>query len=317
VFAEFTNIVHDSSGFFTFVMSANGTFSGSLVMGRTYPMTGQFDSSGFATVSVPRPGTNALSVVMALDLTTNFAETVLGTVSDGNWSANLTGDRAPFNAVSDPAPQAGRYTLVLAGSNISTNPAGHGYGTMTVDTTGKVKFAGTLADGTVISHSASISRGGKWPFYVSLYKGQGSVLGLCTFTNSGTYGVNGGFAWNKDASTNAIYYPSGFNFTSAAVGSTFTPPASGNRVLDVASGFAALDEGGLLSQFSSGFALSSNNVVTVDAPATNGLSGVINGSFTHPETGRKSTLKGVILQQTTNAYGFFLSTNESGSFILQ
>ena len=61
-------------------------------------------------------------------------------------------------------------------------------------------------------------------------------------------------------------------------------------------------------------------------PATNALalsvsasSGLITGTFTHPDTGKKSNVKGVVLQQPGSLFGagFFLSTNLSGLFLYQ
>ncbi|NOS68618.1 MAG: hypothetical protein HOP33_01630 [Verrucomicrobia bacterium] len=318
----------ESSGYFTFVMTANGTFSGSVNMGGTYAMSGQFDSAGVANINVARAGTNALAVAMSLDLSTNFTETVNGTVSNGTWTATLAGDRAPFNAVNNPAPQAGKYTLVFDIS-LGGPPAGVGFGTVSVDTAGKVKFAGTLGDGTVVSQSSSISRNGEWPLYVSLYKKKGLAIGWMTITNAGQSTTLGQYYWHKDADSNAVFYPSGFDVTQSALSSTFTPASAGTRVVNAPTGTAEMRYGGLSADFASGITLSTNNIITVDAPATNALtlsvsasSGLITGSFTHPDTGKKVSVKGVVIQQTGGAVGFdalglFVSTNQTGLFRLQ
>ena len=49
----------------------------------------------------------------------------------------------------------------------------------------------------------------------------------------------------------------------------------------------------------------------------NVISGAVSGSFIHPATGRSTGLQGVLLQNQNVARGFFLGTNQSGSFFLQ
>jgi hypothetical protein len=47
------------------------------------------------------------------DLRLDRPDTISGTVSDGRWVSPLMGDRAVFNKRSNPASQAGRYTLIV------------------------------------------------------------------------------------------------------------------------------------------------------------------------------------------------------------
>ena len=49
----------------------------------------------------------------------------------------------------------------------------------------------------------------------------------------------------------------------------------------------------------------------------NTISGAVSGSFIHPATGRRSALEGVLLQNQNSVRGFFLGTNQSGSFTLE
>ena len=48
--------------------------------------------------------------------------------------------------------------------------------------------------------------------------------------------------------------------------------------------------------------------------SVNPSTGVLSGSF--EDTGRTAAIKGVVLQEQTNAAGFFLGTNAAGSFLL-
>ena len=77
----------------------------------------------------------------------------------------------------------GRYTYVLdpVDDGDPTVPQGFGYGTLTVSTTGRGQMLGVLGDGTKISSMVPVSGYGTWPLYASLYKNQGSCLGLISF----------------------------------------------------------------------------------------------------------------------------------------
>jgi hypothetical protein len=51
---------------------------------------------------------------------------------------------------------------------------------------------------------------------------------------------------------------------------------------------------------------------------TNKTTGVISGSFANPANSKQLIkVNGVILQNQTNAQGYFLATNQSGIFLLQ
>jgi len=46
--------------------------------------------------------------------------------------------------------------------------------------------------------------------------------------------------------------------------------------------------------------------------------GALSGSFANPSNPKQSiTIKGVLLQNQTNAAGYFLGTNQSGAFLLE
>ena len=46
--------------------------------------------------------------------------------------------------------------------------------------------------------------------------------------------------------------------------------------------------------------------------------GLISGSFQNPANAKQTiTLNGILLQNQTNAQGYFLGTNQSGAFLLE
>jgi hypothetical protein len=90
--------------------------------------------------------------------------------------------------------------LVIPGKdNDPSVPAGDGFGVVSVGTSGKIKFKGTLADGTKVSQSTSLSKDGLWPMYVSLYSGKGSLVSWQAFANQINSDLNGMLNWIKAA----------------------------------------------------------------------------------------------------------------------
>jgi hypothetical protein len=84
-----------------------------------------------------------------------------------------------------------------------------------------------------------------------------------------------------------------------------------------------LRDGNLGLAITNDVTLGSNNSVTVTS-GSNNLSisislptGLLNGSFVHPDTKAKTSIKGVVLQEQNNARGFFLGTSQSGAVILE
>jgi hypothetical protein len=84
-----------------------------------------------------------------------------------------------------------------------------------------------------------------------------------------------------------------------------------------------LEQGNLTAPLTNVVSLSTANKFTVALPNVDKLaltlapaSGLIAGSFVHPDTLKKSSLKGVILQKQQIGGGFFLGTNQSGTISL-
>jgi hypothetical protein len=320
LFYRTNGVFNDSAGFITLTMNTNGGFSGQLRLTNTYSFTGQFNASGTATFTVARTGMSSLSVSLTMDLSDNFTERATGTITDGTWTSVVTIDRATFSSTLNPCPYAGQYTIAFPGSTGSL-PAGNGYGLVKIGAGGFATVSGSLADGTAISQSVSISKDGAWPFYASLYSGKGVVLGW--ITNSVETGLGGDVSWVKTGAAGGSYYRSGFTNDMTIDGSVYTAPATGARALNLLSGTIVASGGSLTGPFTNTFTLSTGNVVTLTSRANSmtnvvitSTNGFFTGSFTHPVTKLTSTFKGVILQNSTNAKGFFLSTNLSGSILI-
>jgi hypothetical protein len=313
-----TNLVHQfSSGFVALTVGSRGEFSGRVSLdGGTYPFAGRFDLEGQGHVQVRRGKAPALEV----DLQLNFAGNQIdGTVTDGTWSAELFADRVLMPA-SMGNDYLGVYTMAMSGNNAAAGFLGDSYASLWVDYYGTIRMSGKLADGTSIRQTLKVSQNGLWPFYVSLYNGKGSIFGWITFSNQTTPGLSGNLVWFKPANPRNKLFPVGFTNQITAVGSTFFTPDGVNvgTPVHVNSGTLTLTGGNLPPGQS--YLINLAEVVADAGPVQvqwNPVFGLVKGSFIHPVTGHRTRLQGVVLQEQGVARGYFMGTNESGTFLLQ
>ena len=156
----------------------------------------------------------------------NATNQFTGSLSDGTWAAPMHGTKAIFNVKTNPAPYTGNYTIAIPGQPVSSLQLGNGFGSVKVDGSGNVKFAGVLADGTKITQAAVMSKDGTWPMFVPLYKGKGLAIAWISFTNRAMDDLHGQINWIKQPDVTAHYYPEGLAFAGNAVGfSAFAPPS--------------------------------------------------------------------------------------------
>jgi hypothetical protein len=108
----------------------------------------------------------------------------------------------------------------------------------------------------------------------------------------------------------------------AITGSTFTPGSSKVPVLGAAHFQITLSGGDLPVALTNDATLSLAGQFATNGPGISRLTlnvtntGIIRGSFLDPATGLATPIRGVVMQQQTNAAGFFLSTNATGLFQL-
>ena len=315
LFYETDGVELGRSGAITLTTSSSGSYSGKLQLGASsYSFTGSFNVLGQATNTIIRKG--AVSLGLTLIGNPNDSNVITGTVTDGaTWSADLRATRAAYNAQNGPPP--GNYTLVFPGTNGNAQlPAGNGYGTVNISTAGKLKFSGSLADGTKISQSAALSANGEWPFFDSLYKGQGQILGWLLFTNSSPATLSGNVNWIKSPTACGKFYTNGFNFESAAMGSFFNPAA--NPLIGFTNGVVIVSGGNLPSNIVNDVIVTngsivvnlSSNKLTLKLSASKGT---FTGSVVNPATGASKSFTGVFLQSEDLGLGYSLGTNQSSS----
>ena len=313
-----------NSGSFSFSVTSGRALSGNLDLGgQTVPLSGKFDLGGAANLVSKRPhGEPSLNTTLQLDFPNQL---ISGTVSDGHFTAGLSGYQGVFSSSDKATNFEGQYSLVIPGmTNPAVGPFGTGYGTAKVSPSGAITLAGSLADGTAISQSSVVSQYGNWPLYVSLYGGKGSLWGWIYFTDhTHTLAAPSGLSWiNTTNSCKTAVYRSGFtNQEVTVIGGLYLPGEMLPADLT-----ATLTGGNLSCVITNGVTISSSDKITLTnlVDETNKLkltisksTGVIGGSFANPAEPQKTIkINGVIQQGQTNAQGYFLGTNQSGTFTL-
>jgi hypothetical protein len=217
LFFESSGIEFGKSGLVNIRTSKRGSYSGKMALaGKNYPFRGTFDSSGASSAAISSK--TAGVITFDLQANTNDNSTITGVVSGDSWVANLTAYEEAFNKRTNAAPFAGKYSLTFPGPGDGdpTLPQNDGNGTVTVNSTGQVKFKGVLGDGTKISQSATVSQDGNWPFYVPLYKQGGQIMGWLNFGGSD---IGGQTSWIKLPNARDKTFPDGFDLNPVATGS--------------------------------------------------------------------------------------------------
>lgn len=296
LFYESSAVRLQSAGSVKLTVTTGGKYSGSLqTAAAKYSFTGQFGQFCQGTATILRKGSTPLTLNLTLQ-PANASQPFSGTLSDGNWTAQVIGQPAVFNIKTNPAPYAGTYTLIIPGGNTSPSFAlGNGFASLTVDGNGNIKLAGTLADGTKISQAVGVAGNGSWPFFVPLYKGQGCAIGWISITNRQNDDMNGPINWIKTPNPVNKYYPGGLTIQSSAVGSLFSGSAQG-----MALGVAKV-------QLSAPSGSTNGLVMSLKMAKT----GVFTGSMLNRTTGKPVAFQGALLQSQNTGYGFMLNTNQS------
>ena len=319
------------SGLVRIAVSAIGRFTGRVdVDGGVWSFAGYLNPNGFATVTIPRRGKSALTVTVQADLA---GGPVTGTVSDGTSTFDFTDSESTYNARTNPAPQAGRYTLVIESDPSVTGssaPQASGYATIAVGTNGGAAVVGCLADGTPFSTTGCVANDGTLALYWASPGAAATLNGVLTFRPATVSDLDGTLAWTKAPKRTGAFYPVGFTIQSPCVGSRYARPLPGlpaMNAMNVAPGAATANfcDGNLVNPNAYGVpvTVSQTGRATMVNPGPPNVrlgiypaSGVVIGTFV-PLGGKViRAVHGVVLQKQHTAYGFFQGTNEAGSFSL-
>lgn len=315
------NRAQTNSGYLAFALSSASTASGQLLLGADkLSFNAKFLADGSANFLINRHGQTPLDVQLQLNVSN---QTVSGSVTDGGFDSEYSGFLNGFSARNPASDFVGHYTLIIPGvGDTNLGPAGASYGTSTVSSSGTITFSGSLADGTSVSESSIISSTGQWPFYLSLYKGGGSIWGWNTLSNNAvTTNLQASWINGGNAAPTAALRGGFTNFAAQII----TAPYNANAdPLFGTSGTVILQDGVLGAPLTIPISVSASGKITPGsatdhlALSINKQTGVISGTFSNPASASQHIkIAGVILETPGAAQGYFLEDNQSGSFLLQ
>jgi hypothetical protein len=295
-------------------VTTTGKATGNLFAGNAkIPLNGTFSPEGTATLL----GTASKSDKWTNTLTLDFDhQQINGTVSDAGFQSLIHGDLEVFTS-KNKTLNAGQYTLAFPGTNSSSEgPLGNSCGTVKITSSGVVTFAGTLGDGSpAFSQSSFVAPDGTWPLYVPLYGGQGSLLGWGLVSNNTLWITN--LSWiNPTNTSRSADYQSGF--TNGNV-ETLTSAFANSPLFGTTHAQIILSGGGLAKGITNAIFIKADGAFTNVPDASYGYKiagtisksdGTVSGTFDDPANKKRAmSFKAVVLQDETNAPGWFTGTN--------
>jgi hypothetical protein len=314
LFFETNAVSLASAGSFTLSVTPRSRYSGHVQIGaKRYSFSGLLDTTqNSGTNVIARHDSPPLTLVFQID--GSQKDQVFGSLTDGTWTALLSGDLAVFGRA-NPAPFAGNYTLVVPGYDGSlTLPAGDGFGTVKVNTSGRVSFAGTLADGTKISQSASLSKIGYWPLYIPLYSGNGSLMSWLAFANNTTNDLSGTLSWIKQPGSKSKYYLGGFTCECDAFGSIYIRAGS---ILNLPTASLTFCGGSCASAITNSITIGPGSKIVTPGRelklSFSASTGTFKGTFLDSATGKYLPFSGAVFQKLNVAYGVLFDADGESS----
>lgn len=315
---------HSGSTYLNLELHSLGSVSGQLVIGgRSRKVSGSVLPDGQATLVLYRgkkektdsdEGGNDWDVKGNAWL--NFD---LSGGSGGVWgwlvkdpSFTFAGAKATYGG-SQPAPQAGRYTLALPEGDGLTAPAGTSVATLDVRTDGQVRISMFAADGKQQRGQVRLTGVGDLPTFLNLYDGNGSMLGHLEMTPEDRATISGVLVWTRPAPGASPDFPEGWVYAAAVVSSPYQPPGKGEGALPLQSGKVLFTGADLETPVEHTFEVTNGKVTEASpglalkfVPST----GLFTGSFLHPATGKKVPFRGVVMQEQNRGYGNFRSADK-------
>jgi cyclophilin family peptidyl-prolyl cis-trans isomerase len=309
LFLDPASVTSSTAGSVSFTLTDNGLVYGNLTFpGQTY--TVYFPVGPTGTTTLEATGA-ALYLTVSFDIT-NFSGVMTGSVFQGFEESPLTAYRTIRTLSANSTPSPGIYVLNLEPVAPANGPPGDSFASVIMSAGGNLAVAGTLAfASTPFSFSTGVFTNGVWPFYTTLYKGNGMLIGWETNLPSGD--CTGTLYWVKSP-TNGLYYTNGIFEQLDSVGAKFVAPKPGTNYQIVFGG------GTLESLVTNEFSFK-NNVIVPAVGTTNKLTGtltalgVLKGSILNPFNDEKLPFTGAFISPTNGGGGFTLDiSNQTGFF---
>lgn len=286
-----------------------------------------FGKTGDVTLRLERKGRTPYFLELRLDVA-GTSDQVNGTLrgETGPAASVILADRA-FYSKTVPPPFRGKFTA-LFDQPVSPDllaaalPQGDGSASLVVSEKGIATIDGFLADGAKVKYSNTISKTAAWSLYVPFLKGNGALAGRVQFRVVPEISdVDGaGLLWFRpqDLKGKKILYPGGWpkGISTALIGSTYVPGVEVAPAIDPALAPVVIHNanlvftGGNLSQsLTRVLKLDGKKILSVaDKNVTLAFdlkTGKFKGTFLHPTTQKKATLKGAVLQKQKLGSGYF------------
>ncbi len=331
-------------------VTATGAYTGKLTCSdvQIFTLRGQLAlnadySAAVSTLTLARsvaPGAPYTLVLNALNNSTLAATLKTGATTIGTLAGIDSSTVPPSTA--NGAPWLGNFTLLLASPenldssplNAAATPAGVGYATLKIPTSGLMAVTGKTADGTLFTASLVTSYNANYRAYIKPYKTAGGYLAgwlqMTTRSDSTTpkpiyhiaSATGSDFYWSKPAASADKTYPAGFGPVGLNVSAEpWVPTVSLAGTFPLSVSQAGLSNtGGNTDNLPLNLALTSAYVVSLAAPSdlanpshwtlkVNTAAGSFAGSFTVVRTvsGKTATLtvpfEGALLQRISPAAG--------------
>ena len=315
------------AGFLKLAVTATSRFTGTLkYAGQTVALRGSFGSQpGInATIIIPHHGSIAIALAGGPD-------EIVGTILDSGAMSVIQTNRNVFNKLTNPAPQAGKYTLLTQPTapflGQAQIPQGFGSGQVTVKTSGMLKVVGKLGDGAKFGVGSGLSKFGTTPLYSTAYKKLGSVQGMATFQSIANQSDGDGVLnWFKPPRSSDPLYPAGFTTQLNYLVSRFLAPARGQRVLilpDATGNLRITLAGGNVAPIAPfNITLDRNNRVIGNGGvgfkmSVKSKTGAFKGSFTDQSTFTTRKFSGSIFQKQNVGTAAFKGAAQTGTVLLE
>ncbi|MCB1087162.1 MAG: hypothetical protein KDM63_08965, partial [Verrucomicrobiae bacterium] len=318
-------------GRFRIGMSRRGGFSGSFKLDDdVFKLRGGFDDSGHHQTQITLRDGTVLTINLELEAIESGFKITGEIADDSGHHFVVDSDQRTFDRKKNPAPQAGRYTMVITGdgSPAQTLDVGDGAVVLSVGGGGLARILGRLGDGSKWSAAIRLRQNGDMTLLSDLYRRTGSISGRLVFRDvPGVSHLDGILHWVRPAGFGAAsrnpLYQGGFDVERTAVGSSYVAPNRGVRLIDLADADANLkvsfSDGGLPAGEEHLGTLTTRNRVVFPAGEGVGLrfyskSGFFTGQFLD-ESGASPKVRGfagVVLQIQTNGAGYFVGDGVTG-----
>ena len=324
LFAATNGILEQTGMLKGLTVNAKGAYSATLLInGGTYTFSSSFNADGQTSKTIKRTDKAGSDLVVAMSLNSNNSPpSVTGTVTATNWTAT---NLLAYRATNDGTAQ---YTMLLPPTvfGLGGVPSGDGYMLM-AQRAGVLTLSGNLADGTALSQTVPATvgpDGNQVTVYISLYGKTGLLTGWVAMMDGAP---SGNLTWIKQPVKSGLgMYAEGFTNTLAGQGSGWTNQLA-NPAIVLTNGVLYISGGTPSLAISWNISVNDKNAIKLITTTTNNATNSLTGSI-NPKTGlltitfgngdKKATTagKGVVLQNTTNAGGYFLDKTNAGSISL-